>query len=49
MLTGMFFHSATICTMSKDYNYLFMLQGSPFYVNITNKTPILFLTAIWLP
>ena len=37
MLTQMSFHSATISTISKDYNSLLMLQIPPFNVNITNK------------
>ena len=37
MLTRMFFLSATISTIFKDYNSLLMLQSSPFNINITNK------------
>ena len=33
----MSFHSATTCTIFKDYNSLLILQSSPFKVNITNK------------
>ena len=39
MLTRMSFHSVTISTIFKDYNFLLMLQSSPFKVNITNKIP----------
>ena len=39
MLTQMSFHSATICTIFKDYNFLLILQSSPFKVNIASKIP----------
>ena len=32
-------HSATISPILKDYNYLLMLQSSPFNINITNRIP----------
>ena len=37
MLTRMCFHSATISTISMDYNSLLMLQSSPFNVNVTDE------------
>ena len=39
MLTRMYFHSATISAIFKDYNSLLMLQSSSFNVNITSKIP----------
>ena len=37
MLLRMCLHSATISTISMDYNSLLMLQSSPFNINITDK------------
>ena len=39
MFNKMYFHSAAISTIFKDYDSLLMPQSSPFNVNITNKIP----------